>query len=136
MLALVLAMIFCVAIGAGVVGYVMLEARREGRGEFWTAEGEELIAGARRTGEKVRNRGELLGRTAAGRTRDLAARLPEVGAEKRREAAAEGHEGTRDEPQAGPGAPARPVPTTAPRAREDGAVEGGARTGGDFRAAS
>ncbi len=76
MLALILAMIFCVAIGAGVVGYVMLEARREGRGEFWTAEGEELIAGARRTGEKVRTRGELLGRTAAERTRDLAPRAP------------------------------------------------------------
>ena len=49
MLALVLSMLFCVAIGSGVVGYVMLEARREGRGEFWTPEGEELIAGARRT---------------------------------------------------------------------------------------
>jgi hypothetical protein len=84
MLALVLAMLFCVAIGAGVVGYVMLEARREGRGEFWTAEGEELIAGARRTGEKVRSRGERIGRTAAERTRTaaertrgLAARLPD-----------------------------------------------------------
>ncbi|MFX0537746.1 hypothetical protein ACQBAT_10265 [Ornithinimicrobium sp. Y1847] len=67
MFALVLAMLFCVAIGAGVVGYVMLEARREGRGEFWTAEGEELIAGARRTTEKVRARGEELGRSAAQR---------------------------------------------------------------------
>lgn len=82
MLALVLAMLFCVTVGAGVVGYVMLEARREGRGEFWTAEGEELIAGARRTGEKVRNRGEQLRRSTAARTRDLAARLPEVGASR------------------------------------------------------
>ncbi|GAA5157758.1 hypothetical protein [Ornithinimicrobium tianjinense] len=69
MLALVLSMLFCVAIGSGVVGYVMLEARREGRGEFWTPEGEELIAGARRTTEKVRARsGELVG-TAAEKTR-------------------------------------------------------------------
>lgn len=69
MLALVLSMLFCVAIGSGVVGYVMLEARREGRGEFWTPEGEELIAGARRTTEKVRTRsGELVG-TAAEKTR-------------------------------------------------------------------
>lgn len=82
MLALVLAMLFCVAIGVGIVGYVLVEARREGRGEFWTAEGEELIAGARRTTEKVRTRGERLGRTAAERTRDLAAKLPERGAER------------------------------------------------------
>lgn len=68
MLALILAMLFCVAVGAGVVGYVLVEARREGRGGFWTAEGEELIAGARRTGEKVRTRGEQLGRSAAERT--------------------------------------------------------------------
>ncbi len=83
MLALVLAMLFCVAIGVGIVGYVLVEARREGRGEFWTAEGEELIAGARRTTEKVRSRGEQIGRTAVERTRDLAARLPERGAERR-----------------------------------------------------
>lgn len=80
MLALVLAMLFCFVIGAGVVGYVLVEARREGRGEFWTPEGEELIAGARRTGEKVRTRGEQLGRTAADRTKELAARLAERGA--------------------------------------------------------
>lgn len=79
MLALVLVMLLCVAAGAGVVGYVMVEARREGRGEFWTPEGEELIAGARRTTEKVKARGEQIGRTAAERTRDLKARLPERG---------------------------------------------------------
>lgn len=79
MLALVLVMLLCVAAGAGVVVYVMAEARREGRGEFWTPEGEELIAGARRTTEKVKARGEQLGRTAAERTRDLKARLPERG---------------------------------------------------------
>lgn len=68
MLALVLAMLMCVALGAGVVGYVMIEARREGRGGFWTPEGEELIAGARRTGERVRSRSEQLSRTATRRT--------------------------------------------------------------------
>ncbi len=77
MLALVLVMLLCVALGAGVVGYVMVEARREGRGEFWTPEGEELIAGARRTTAKVRARGERIGRSAGGVTKDLAARLPE-----------------------------------------------------------
>lgn len=80
MLALVLVMLFCVTLGAGVVGYVMIEARREGRGEFWTPEGEELIAGARRTTAKVRARGEQLGRSASVRTKDLAARLPDRGA--------------------------------------------------------
>ena len=83
MLALVLAILFCVAVGLGIVGYVLLEARREGRGGFWTAAGEELIAGARRTTEKVRHRGEQLGRTAAERTRDLAAKLPDLGGDRR-----------------------------------------------------
>ncbi|GAA4874468.1 hypothetical protein [Serinicoccus chungangensis] len=71
MLALVLAMLLCVALGAGVVGYVMIGARREGRGQFWTPEGEELIAGARRRGEQVRSRGEQLGRSAAERTQSI-----------------------------------------------------------------
>lgn len=77
MLALVVIMIICVALGAGVVIYVMLEARREGRGEFWTTEGEEFIAGARRTGERVRERGTQLGRTAAERTQAIRERIPE-----------------------------------------------------------
>lgn len=72
MLALIIAMIVCVTLGAGVVGYVMIEARREGRGEFWTAEGEELIAGIRRTrekvGAKVKERRSQLGSGTAGRT--------------------------------------------------------------------
>lgn len=89
MFALVLAMLFCVAIGAGVVGYVMLEARREGRGEFWTPEGEELIAGARRTTTKVKAKGEELGRTAAERTKGLAARRPEREEQGRRIAGAD-----------------------------------------------
>lgn len=89
MLALILAMIICVALGAGVVGYVMVEARREGRGEFWTAEGEELIAGVRRTtekvGAKVRQRGGQLGSTAAARTqkgRERRARAGEGGVDR------------------------------------------------------
>lgn len=77
MLALVVAMVICVSLGAGVVAFVMLEARREGRGEFWTAEGEELIAGVRRTGERVRERGSQLGSTAAERGQALRERLPE-----------------------------------------------------------
>lgn len=92
MFALVLAMIFCVAIGAGVMGYVMIEARREGRGEFWTAEGEELIAGARRTTGKVVARGEELGRSAAERTRGLSSRMPERGAHAVGAPAADAHE--------------------------------------------
>ena len=75
MLALIIAMIICVALGAGVVGFVMIEARREGRGQFWTAEGEELIAGVRRTsekvGEKVKDRSSQLGSAAAGRTQAM-----------------------------------------------------------------
>lgn len=79
MLALVLVMLLCVACGVGVVGYVLAEARREGRGDFWTPEGEELIAGARRTGEKVRERGTQLSRTAAGATQQLRERRPGAG---------------------------------------------------------
>lgn len=77
MLALVIAMIICVALGVGVVAFVMVEARREGRGAFWTAEGEELIAGVRRTGVRVRDRGGRLGSTAVERTQALRERLPE-----------------------------------------------------------
>lgn len=75
MFALVLAMLTCVALGAGVVGYVMLEARREGRGEFWTPEGEELLAGARRTGQKVVTRGERMAGSASQRTQALRSRV-------------------------------------------------------------
>ncbi|WP_289018492.1 hypothetical protein [uncultured Ornithinimicrobium sp.] len=77
MFALVLAMLMCVALGAGVVGYVMLEARREGRGEFWTPEGEELLAGARRTGQKVVTRSEQLAGSASQRTQALRSRVGE-----------------------------------------------------------
>jgi hypothetical protein len=81
MLALVIAMVICVALGAGVVVFVMIEARREGRGGFWTAEGEELIAGVRRTGErvggKVKAQGSRLGSSAVERSQTLRERLPE-----------------------------------------------------------
>lgn len=70
-------MILCVALGAGVVIYVMLEARREGRDEFWTSEGEELIAGVRRTSGRVRERGSQLSSSAVERTQALRSRLPE-----------------------------------------------------------
>lgn len=84
MLSLVIAMIVCVALGAGVVIFVMLEARREGRGEFWTAEGEEIVAGVRRTSAKVRERGTQLGSSAVERTQALRDRLPERPAEGQR----------------------------------------------------
>jgi hypothetical protein len=71
MFALILALLLCSAAGVGVVVFAMVEARREGRGGFWTPEGEELIAGARRTGQRVRHRGEELGRGAAVRTQAL-----------------------------------------------------------------
>lgn len=77
MLALIIAMILCVALGVGVVIYVMLEARREGRDEFWTSEGEELIAGVRRTSGRVRERGSRLSSSAVERTQALRSRLPE-----------------------------------------------------------
>lgn len=68
MLALVIAMVICVGLGAGVVVFVMIEARREGRGEFWTAEGEELIAGVRRTGERVGGKVRAQGQHAVRRS--------------------------------------------------------------------
>lgn len=102
MLALVIAMIICVALGAGVVAYVLLEARREGRGEFWTAEGEELIAGVRRTGEKVKQRGSQLGSTAVERSQALREKLPE------RSAGGQHAVGRPDAPQADPAPAAGP----------------------------
>lgn len=61
MIALVLAMLVCVALGGLVVGYVAVEARRDGR-EVLTPEGEELLAGARRRQEALRERGEQVAR--------------------------------------------------------------------------
>ena len=77
MLVLIISLLFCGAIGVAVVAYVMIEARREGRGEFWTPEGEELIAGAKRAGEKVVSKGEALATSAAEHTRELRERFSE-----------------------------------------------------------
>lgn len=57
MIALVLAMVVCVALGGLVVGFVAVEARRDGR-QVLTPEGEEFLADARRRHEALRHRGE------------------------------------------------------------------------------
>ena len=61
MIALVLAMLLCVALGGLVVGYVAVEARRDGR-ELFTPEGEEILAGAKRRSEDLRVHGQQLRR--------------------------------------------------------------------------
>ena len=61
MIALVLAMLVCVALGGLVVGYVAVEARRDGR-EIFTAEGEEILATAKRRQEELVVRGEQFAR--------------------------------------------------------------------------
>lgn len=55
-MAVVIAMLVCVGLGMGVVAYVVREARRQGRGDFLTPQGEQLIAGARERGEHLRAR--------------------------------------------------------------------------------
>ena len=57
MVVLVLVMLLCVAAGAVVLGYVAAEARRDSR-EFWTPEGEALIADVRRRGGELVERGD------------------------------------------------------------------------------
>lgn len=59
MLALVVGMFFCVAVSAAVIGFVAREARLDSR-DFWTPEGERLIADVRRRGTDLRARGEGL----------------------------------------------------------------------------
>ncbi|MCK0111307.1 hypothetical protein MWU75_04040 [Ornithinimicrobium sp. F0845] len=61
MIALVLTMLVCVALGGLVVGYVAVQARRDGR-EILTPEGEELLASARRRQEALVDRGEQVAR--------------------------------------------------------------------------
>lgn len=62
----VLVMLLCVTAAGVVLGYVALDARRESR-EFWTPEGERLIAGVRRRGGRLRDRGDdLRQRTMSG----------------------------------------------------------------------
>lgn len=64
MIALVLAMVLCVAVGGLVVGFVAVEARRDGR-QVLTPEGEELLADARRRHEALRQRSEKAARKTA-----------------------------------------------------------------------
>ncbi|WP_114906163.1 hypothetical protein [Ornithinimicrobium murale] len=61
MIALVLAMIVCVALGGLVVGFVAVEARRDGR-QVLTPEGEEILADARRRQDALLHRGEKAAR--------------------------------------------------------------------------
>ena len=68
MIAIVLAMLVCVALGGLVVGYVAVEARRDGR-ELFTPEGEEMLASARRRQQELKGRGERLARKTAASVR-------------------------------------------------------------------
>lgn len=61
MVVLVVAMLVCVALGAVVVGFVAVEARRAGRDVF-TPEGERMLADVRRRGDDLRERSEHLRR--------------------------------------------------------------------------
>lgn len=61
MFVIVLAMVLAVALGGLVVGFVAVEARRDGR-EVLTPEGEDLLAGARRRHEHLRERGQRAAR--------------------------------------------------------------------------
>ena len=64
MIVIVLTMLVCVALGGLVVGYVAVEARRDGR-EIFTPEGEEILAGARRRHDGLVDRGEKFARKTA-----------------------------------------------------------------------
>lgn len=57
MYVIVLAMLVALALGVLVVGFVAVEARRDGR-EVLTQEGEDLLAGARRRQGELRQRGQ------------------------------------------------------------------------------
>jgi hypothetical protein len=65
MVVLVVAMLVCVALGAVVVGFVAVEARRAGR-EVFTPEGEQILADVRKRGDDLRERGEHLRRRTTG----------------------------------------------------------------------
>lgn len=69
MVALVIGMLICVAAGGFVLAYVAREARRESR-DFWTPEGERLIADARRRGDEMWQRsGDLRQRVTSAPSR-------------------------------------------------------------------
>lgn len=61
MFVIIVAMLVAVGLGGLVVGFVAVEARRDGRDVF-TPEGEHLIAGARRRHEQLRARGQQAAR--------------------------------------------------------------------------
>ncbi len=75
---MVIGMLICVAAGGFVLAYVAREARRESR-EFWTPEGERLIAEARRRGDEVWQRsGDLRQRVTTASTRGKREGSPQV----------------------------------------------------------
>ncbi|CAN5891258.1 MAG: hypothetical protein M3520_04830 [Actinomycetota bacterium] len=61
MLILVIATLACVAIGGVVVGFVAVEARRDGR-DMLTPEGEQLMASVKKRGDEMRERGDQIRR--------------------------------------------------------------------------
>lgn len=56
MVVLVISMLFCLVLGAVVVGYVAMQARRDGRNVL-TPQGEVFLAEVRRRGEDLRGHG-------------------------------------------------------------------------------
>jgi hypothetical protein len=64
MIVMIVAMLVCVAAAAVVVGYVAVEARRDGR-EVLTPRGERILRQVRRQGEDLRDRGEDAARRTA-----------------------------------------------------------------------
>lgn len=64
MIVLLLALLACSLPAALVVGYVAVEARRDGRDVF-TPEGEQLLADVRRRGDHLLDRGDQLRKKTA-----------------------------------------------------------------------
>lgn len=56
---LVVSILLVLILSAVVMGYVAVEARKEDR-QFWTPEGERLIAEARRRGGDMKGKGDAL----------------------------------------------------------------------------
>ncbi|GAA1143916.1 hypothetical protein [Ornithinicoccus hortensis] len=59
MIVLLIAVLACSVPAALVVGYVAVEARRDGR-DLFTPQGEQILADVRRRGDHLRDRGEAL----------------------------------------------------------------------------
>ena len=57
MVVLVISMLVCLLLGAVVVGYVAMQARRDGR-DVLTPQSEEFLAGVRRRGDDLRGQAE------------------------------------------------------------------------------